>query len=270
MTLEQLEERAEQLVLHSRLNYAYRRMQEYLQSSKTWGATHAGVLKARPVAYFSAEFGIHESLPIYSGGLGILAGDHIKSASDLGIPLVGVGLFYAQGYFRQRLDQSGWQHEDYLDVDVRQLPLELLIGRDNQPGHGRGRDPRRDDLGAGLEGDRRPDHAAAARLRRRVEHARGPPADGAALRRRPRGSGSARSCSWASAASGPCKALNIHPGVLHLNEGHSAFAGPGDDPRPDEDRGARLRGGDAAGVDHDVLHHAHARAGRPRPVLRRS
>ena len=76
-----------------------------------------GVLWARPVAYFSAEFGLHESLPIYSGGLGILAGDHIKSASDLGIPLVGVGLYYDQGYFRQRLDSDGWQHEDYIDVD---------------------------------------------------------------------------------------------------------------------------------------------------------
>ena len=62
------------------------------------------MLRPRPVAYFSAEFGLHESLPIYSGGLGILAGDHIKSASDLEIPLVGVGLFYGQGYFRQRLD----------------------------------------------------------------------------------------------------------------------------------------------------------------------
>ena len=77
------------------------------------------MLWARPVAYFSAEFGLHESLPIYSGGLGILAGDHIKSASDLGIPLVGVGLYYDQGYFRQRLDRDGWQHEDYLDVDSR-------------------------------------------------------------------------------------------------------------------------------------------------------
>ena len=74
----------------------------------TWGARHAGVLRARPVAYFSAEFGLHESLPIYSGGLGILAGDHIKAASDLGIPLVGVGLYYDQGYFRQRLDRDGW------------------------------------------------------------------------------------------------------------------------------------------------------------------
>ena len=72
----------------------------------TWAATHAGVLRPRPVGYFSAEFGLHESFPIYSGGLGVLAGDHIKSASDLGLPLVGVGLFYGQGYFRQRLDAT--------------------------------------------------------------------------------------------------------------------------------------------------------------------
>ena len=61
-------------------------------------------LRPHPVAYFSAEFGIHESLPVYSGGLGVLAGDHIKSASDLDIPLIGIGLFYGQGYFRQHLD----------------------------------------------------------------------------------------------------------------------------------------------------------------------
>ena len=92
-------------MLHSRINYAYRRQQEYLQDDRTWGAGHAGVLRPRPVAYFSAEFGLHESLPIYSGGLGVLAGDHIKSASDLDIPLIGVGLFYGQGYFLQRLDE---------------------------------------------------------------------------------------------------------------------------------------------------------------------
>src|SRR5205085_10299299 len=83
--IDKLEERASQLVLHSRINYAYRRMTEYLKSTHTWGARHAGVLWARPVAYFSAEFGLHESLPIYSGGLGILAGDHVKTASDRGI-----------------------------------------------------------------------------------------------------------------------------------------------------------------------------------------
>ena len=89
--LSKLERRAGELVLHGRINYAYRRLQEYLQADRTWGATHAGVLRPRPVAYFSAEFGLHESLPIYSGGLGVLAGDHVKSASDLDIPLVGVG-----------------------------------------------------------------------------------------------------------------------------------------------------------------------------------
>ena len=120
--LAKLERRAGELVLHGRINYAYRRQQEYLQADRTWGATHAGVLRPRPVAYFSAEFGLHESLPIYSGGLGVLAGDHVKSASDLDIPLVGVGLFYGQGYFRQRLDRTGWQHEEYLPTDVTSSP----------------------------------------------------------------------------------------------------------------------------------------------------
>src|SRR5216684_1868100 len=97
--LAKLEGRATELALHSRINYAYRRLREYLEADRTWGARHAGVLRPRPVAYFSAEFGLHESLPVYSGGLGVLAGDHIKSASDLDIPLVGIGLFYGQGYF---------------------------------------------------------------------------------------------------------------------------------------------------------------------------
>jgi starch phosphorylase len=122
--ISQLELRASQLALHGRINQAYRRLQEYLASKHTWGARHASVLGARPVAYFSAEFGLHESIPIYSGGLGILAGDHLKSASDLGIPLVAVGLYYDQGYFRQRLDRDGWQHEEYINVDHRVLPMQ--------------------------------------------------------------------------------------------------------------------------------------------------
>src|SRR5258708_30900027 len=85
------------------------------------------------MAYFSAEFGIHDSVPIYSGGLGVLAGDHIKSASDLDIPLVGIGLFYGQGYFRQRLDLAGWQREEYLETDVNQLPMDPAIGADGRP-----------------------------------------------------------------------------------------------------------------------------------------
>jgi starch phosphorylase len=78
------------------------------------------------VAYFSLEFGLDESLPIYSGGLGVLAGDHLKSASDLGVPLVGVGLFYREGYFRQQLDESDWQGERYAENDPARLPLELV------------------------------------------------------------------------------------------------------------------------------------------------
>ena len=76
---------------------------------------------------------MHESLPIYSGGLGVLAGDHIKSASDLGIPLIGIGLFYSQGYFLQRLDETGWQREEYLQTDVNQLPMQPAIGVNGQP-----------------------------------------------------------------------------------------------------------------------------------------
>jgi starch phosphorylase len=133
MSAEDLERRATELVLHSRINYCYRRQQEYLHGDRSWGAQNAGVLRTRPVAYFSAEFGLHESLPIYSGGLGVLAGDHIKSSSDLGIPLVGVGLFYEQGYFRQRLDKEGWQQEEYIDSDITQLPIQIAIGQSGEP-----------------------------------------------------------------------------------------------------------------------------------------
>ncbi len=112
-TPERLSARAAEMVLYSRIHHSYRRLKEYVQAHNTWGNTHAGVLGARPVAYFSAEFGIHESVPIYSGGLGVLSGDHIKSASGLGVPLVAIGLFYDQGYFRQYLDENGYQVEEY-------------------------------------------------------------------------------------------------------------------------------------------------------------
>jgi len=82
--------------------------------------------KPESVAYFSPEFGITAALPQYSGGLGILAGDHLKSASDLGVPLVGVGLFYRAGYFRQSLSPDGWQQETYPVLDPDGLPLQVL------------------------------------------------------------------------------------------------------------------------------------------------
>ena len=100
------------------------KLTEYL-GAKTWfQRTCPGASKMK-IAYFSMEFGLHESLPIYSGGLGILAGDHLKSASDLGLPLVGVGLLYRQGYFRQYLNNDGWQQEYYPENDFYNLPLTL-------------------------------------------------------------------------------------------------------------------------------------------------
>lgn len=128
-----LEAKTSELALDARISLAFHRMHEYLSMRDTWGARHAGVLGARPVLYFSAEFGLHESLPIYSGGLGVLAGDHLKAASDLGVPLVGVGLFYAKGYFRQSLDKDGWQHEDYFVSDVNKLPMNRAVDADGKP-----------------------------------------------------------------------------------------------------------------------------------------
>lgn len=91
-----------------------------------------GTPAPRAVAYFSAEFGISEVLPIYSGGLGILAGDHLKAASDLGVPIIGVGLFYRHGYFRQSLDASGWQQERYPTLDASALPVSPLTENGEQ------------------------------------------------------------------------------------------------------------------------------------------
>ena len=109
------------------------RLTAYLDSGRTWSADNAShALSSRPVAYFSAEFGLHESLRIYSGGLGVLAGDHLKSASDLGLPLVAIGLFYGEGYFEQRLDADGLQHEEYPAVDLERLPLQEVRRPDGQ------------------------------------------------------------------------------------------------------------------------------------------
>jgi starch phosphorylase len=175
------------------------------------------------VSFFRfVEFGLHESLPIYSGGLGILAGDHIKSASDLGIPLIGVGLYYDQGYFRQRLDSEGWQHEDYIDVDSRLLPIApasangvpvvvtietetaTIAARVWQVAVGRSTLLL---LDSNVEGNQPEDRELTSRLY------------GGDTRIRIRqevllGVGGARALG----------ALGISPGVVHLNEGHSAFA----------------------------------------------
>ena len=93
----------------------------------------AGARDDLRIAYFSAEFGMHESVPVYSGGLGVLSGDHLKSASDLGLPLTGVGLMYREGYFRQYLTVDGWQQERYPENDFFNLPLFPETNEDGSP-----------------------------------------------------------------------------------------------------------------------------------------
>ncbi|RMG31896.1 MAG: alpha-glucan family phosphorylase, partial [Methanobacteriota archaeon] len=105
----------------------------YMTQNNTWFSKAYPAYKNKTIAYFSAEFGIHESLPIYSGGLGVLAGDHCKSASDLGIPLVGVGLAYYQAYFTQRIDAEGNQIADYTNYDFNNLPLILEKDKKGNP-----------------------------------------------------------------------------------------------------------------------------------------
>jgi starch phosphorylase len=99
----------------------------------TWVGQHQPELLARPVAYFSAEFGVHPTLPIYSGGLGVLAGDHAKSASDLGLPLVGISLLYRKGYLRQRLAADGWQLDVTPELVPGAEPTSLVRGPDGEP-----------------------------------------------------------------------------------------------------------------------------------------
>ena len=222
-TPERLDMRAAELVLYSRINQAYRRLKEYLSSQQTWATTHAGVLGSRPVAYFSAEFGVHESVPIYSGGLGVLSGDHIKSASDLGVPLVAVGLFYDQGYFKQRLDAEGYQVEEYQDTKVENVPLEPAHAPDGSP--------------ITVELVTRTDRLLVKVWLMRVGRVRlylldsdiegNSPEDRELTSRLYGGDHRTRIRQELILGVGGVKALaalGINPGVLHLNEGHSAFA----------------------------------------------
>jgi starch phosphorylase len=99
----------------------------------TWWAARFPHFEHRSIAYFSAEFALHQSLPIYAGGLGVLAGDHCKEASDLGIPLIGVGFMYPQGYFHQHVSVEGWQEESYERLNWADAPIEPAITRDGKP-----------------------------------------------------------------------------------------------------------------------------------------
>ena len=181
-----------------------------------------GVDAEQPIAYFSAEFAIHESLPIYAGGLGVLAGDHLKSASDVGVPLVGVGLLYRQGYFLQDMDRSNWQNERYVDLDVGAMPIERVLSADGRP------------LSVTVLIRRRPVHVSVWRVRvGRVPlylldtnrddneerdrwitgHLYGGNQDTRLVQELTLGFGGVRAL----------RALGLRPKVFHMNEGHSAF-----------------------------------------------
>jgi glycogen phosphorylase len=190
---------------------------------ETWAARHARALThERPVAYFCAEFGVHHSLPLYSGGLGILAGDHLKSASDLGLPLVAVGLLYHHGYFRQHLRRDGWQEEAYHQINVGDLPMQLVRGKDGEPVRielfVRGRDVLvqawRVEVGrvplylldTNVEGNHEIDRLITG-------HLYGGDRETRCVQEMVLGIGGVRLL----------RQLEIEPHVFHLNEGHSAF-----------------------------------------------
>jgi glycogen phosphorylase len=177
----------------------------------------------RPVAYFSAEFAVHVSLPIYSGGLGALAGDVLKEASDRALPMVGVGLMYRRGYFRQRIDAWGWQQEYWIPTDPERTPAVLLTAEDGRPltitidirdtfVHAQvwrvqvGRVP------LFLLDTEMPENAGVARwITSRLYD----------------GDTDTRLAQYALLGLGGAAALDalgIDPGVVHLNEGHAAFA----------------------------------------------
>lgn len=105
----------------------------YLAGEGTWFSSRYASLRSRHIAYFSAEFGLHNSVPIYSGGLGILAGDHCKEASDLGVPLVGVGFMYPQGYFHQRISPDGWQEAHYKPFNRLESPIRQALVKSGDP-----------------------------------------------------------------------------------------------------------------------------------------
>ena len=125
-----LEEAAADDAFLAHLERVCRSFDGYIADKTSWFDRAYGAPEKPLVAYCSAEFGLTECLSIFAGGLGILAGDHLKSASDLGVPLVGVGLLYQQGYFRQYLNSSGWQQEKYDDNDFHTLPLALERRKD--------------------------------------------------------------------------------------------------------------------------------------------
>ncbi len=204
-----------------RIQSAWNSFDAYMRSKKSWASSEAITLKG-PVAYFSAEFGFHESLRTYSGGLGILAGDHTKSASDLGLPFVSVSLFYRQGYFEQRIAADGWQNEQYVSADPAKLPLNIVTDENGEPvrcavhiGFSTVRfHAWRLDVGRSvvylLDTNVKENEE---RFRDLTAHVYGGDSTTRIAQEIILGVGGVRLL----------RALNIHPSTFHMNEGHSAF-----------------------------------------------
>lgn len=105
---------------------------QYMSAEDTWFSQTYPELRNRPIAYFSMEYGLHEIFPIYAGGLGVLSGDHVKEASDLGMPFVAVGLYYSEGYFKQRITEDGWQEASYVPHPLEDLPILPILDENDQ------------------------------------------------------------------------------------------------------------------------------------------
>jgi len=129
----ELRARLQDLDFADQVRKVLRSFEIYMGEKATWGHRHAPALHANPVAYFTAEFGFHETLPIAAGGLGMLAGDHTKSASDLGLGFVGLSLFYREGYFQQAIDPNNWQTEYYTLLNPKNLPMEPVLNEKGEP-----------------------------------------------------------------------------------------------------------------------------------------
>src|SRR5918995_413821 len=183
----------------------------------------ATVTHDAPAAFFCAEYAVHGSLPVYSGGLGVLAGDILKEASDLALPLVAVGLMYRHGYFRQRIDASGWQHEYWVDTDPERIPGALVTGDDGEP------------ITVTVPmGDRdlvaqiwRVDVGRVPLLLLDADRPENDVADRWITSRLYVGDPEVRLSQYLLLGIGGVRALHalgVEPGVVHLNEGHAAFA----------------------------------------------
>lgn len=219
---ERLESLAGDANFLSRLQDCIEREQTYLAAHTWFDENYPGLRDKTTIAYFCAEFGISEGLPIYSGGLGVLAGDHLKAASDLGLPLVGIGLLYNRGYFRQRINFDGWQQEVYPQYDFSQMPLTLM---------------RHDDGRAIRVEVEFPDHLVTCQIwRADVGRVKLYLLDSNVLENQPSDQGITDTLYGGDeemrirqemilgiGGMRALKALGIEPTVCHMNEGHAAF-----------------------------------------------